>query len=442
MQAAGAPGSFQAFSNGTPFLSQLQSDLSAQLNQLLASQTNDATITSTMIQQIVSRFAPALGPAGQRTSYLVLWLDPVDLDLADSQGKRVVYNTETNNVTQNLAKTFVEVGGNVEVLVVANAAGTFALNVADVPPTARGGAVLFGEDNIQTVGLTDGLQSGQDQFTFDFGEPALAESSPTSTAAVTSTTSLATLILVGLTPGTELTTGQQTALNLGAGVGTGEFGANSVSTGGAAPVIAGSGGTGAGGGFDGLFPIMAGVVTNIQDYTSRLASVIDAPLRDVTAAFNSLWGTVGGKDAALPQADVQGLTADFIDMLLEAGMEVYKKVDSVLGRASWPRCSSTGRSVRRMPPPTRRRPGPRPRPRRHRPRARLRPKASGPIRSWRRRCPRKPPRQPNPTSTSPIRRTGCWRPPSLPPVPGRVSGTAPSVVRVIRRKRQRPDLAE
>ena len=67
---------------------------------------------------------------------------------------------------QNTTKTFVEVGSNVEVVVIANASGSFALNVSDVPPTARGGAVILSQDGTQTVALTDGLQSGQGQFVF------------------------------------------------------------------------------------------------------------------------------------------------------------------------------------------------------------------------------------------------------------------------------------
>jgi len=332
VQPAGPLGSFQAFSDGTSFLSQLQSDLSALLDQMLASQSNDATITSAMIQQILARFEPVLGPPGQRPSFLVLWLDPVAIDLADAQGNRVVFDAQNNQVKSDLAKTYVEVGGNVELLVVANAAGTFALNVADVPPTARGGAVVIGDKGTQTVGLTEGLQAGQDQFTFNFGESTLAAASPSSATVATSTTSLAALLLVGLSPGNEFGTGQTTTGLFASGLGAAEFGTGLANTTGSAPALSGGGGGGNDGGPSFVFwPYVPLVVDNLRDYANRLTGLIDPPLRDFTSALNSVWGALGGKDGLLPQVSVGAMTSDLIDMLLEAGLEVYQKVDPSVG---------------------------------------------------------------------------------------------------------------
>src|SRR5205823_5112072 len=73
-----------------------------------------------------------------KLSYLVIWLDPVSIDLEDPQGSRAVFDLQSNQVSSSLAKTFIEVGRNVEILVVAGAAGTFNLNIGDVQASAPG----------------------------------------------------------------------------------------------------------------------------------------------------------------------------------------------------------------------------------------------------------------------------------------------------------------
>jgi hypothetical protein len=67
-------------------------------------------------------------------------------------------------VASNLPKTFVEVGGNVEVIVVANAAGTYRLDLADVPERARGTAVLLEVASNRVVPLTAAIRDGQRSF--------------------------------------------------------------------------------------------------------------------------------------------------------------------------------------------------------------------------------------------------------------------------------------
>src|SRR5262249_40654315 len=64
-------------------------------------------------------------------------------------------------------KTYVEVGGNIEVVVVADVSGLFQLSVADVDATARGGALIIGPGGTQVVSLTDALRAGVQNFSFD-----------------------------------------------------------------------------------------------------------------------------------------------------------------------------------------------------------------------------------------------------------------------------------
>jgi hypothetical protein len=82
------------------------------------------------------------------------------------------------------------VGGNVEVIVVAGVAGTFNLDVANVPATARGGAVLLSPNGSQAVAFTDGLRAGTTQFTVTVAEATVATTiSPISTTSPTTSTS-------------------------------------------------------------------------------------------------------------------------------------------------------------------------------------------------------------------------------------------------------------
>ena len=71
----------------------------------------------------------------------MIWFDPVSLSLQSSQGQGVSYNLASNSVTNTASQAFVQVGGNVELVVMANAVGSFNLDVANVPAGARGGEV-------------------------------------------------------------------------------------------------------------------------------------------------------------------------------------------------------------------------------------------------------------------------------------------------------------
>jgi len=121
----------EAIANGTPFLTQLQNDLSALLDSQLEQQGDAPTITGVLNQEILARFTAALittstASMGHWTVPIgVIWLDPVSLGVKSPQGQQASYNLETNQVASNLPGTFISVGGNVEVIVLAGQAGTF-----------------------------------------------------------------------------------------------------------------------------------------------------------------------------------------------------------------------------------------------------------------------------------------------------------------------------
>jgi hypothetical protein len=173
---SGTAGDLSGFAQGTPFLTQLDDDLSALLDQALAEKGDDPGITAALNQQIEARFAAlyaAADPATRATlpsSLAIIWLDPVSLDVKSPQGQRASYSLQKNQVSNNLDRTFVDVSRNVEVVVMANEAGTFKLNVADVPAAARGGAVVLGATTSQLLAFTDGLREGQTSFVIQVPE--------------------------------------------------------------------------------------------------------------------------------------------------------------------------------------------------------------------------------------------------------------------------------
>ncbi len=222
--APGTTADAGAITNGTPFLTQLQNDLGALLNNLLSAHGDDPTITAQLNNEILARFAPAATATSGTAAptFVVFWLDPVSIDLqTPQQGQQVSYNLSTNKAADNAQQTYVDVGGNVELVVVANVAGSFNLSVGDVPSTARGGAVVLSPAGTQVVSFTDGLRTGLTDFVVNVAEatntalsnvlatttvavapPASSEGESTTTS-TTSTTSVATTTPAAATTNTE-----------------------------------------------------------------------------------------------------------------------------------------------------------------------------------------------------------------------------------------------
>jgi hypothetical protein len=178
--AAGALGDLGIFQTGTPFLTQLHDDLGALLDAQLSRLGDSPTIPGTIDTQIVDRFDPALGPAGQRpVAVLVIWLDVVSPNVVDAQGRRVVFNTQDNAVENTFGQGYANVTGNLEVFVLpffARTTETLHLSVSNVPTTARGGVLYFGAERNEVVPLTAALRSGTLDYLLSFGATPTATS--------------------------------------------------------------------------------------------------------------------------------------------------------------------------------------------------------------------------------------------------------------------------
>jgi hypothetical protein len=236
---SGAPGNLSQFVQGTPFLTQLENDLSALLDQELTQKGDDPGITATLNEEIRARFAAlyagSASPGGTLPSFLISWFDPVSIDVKAPQGQRTSYNLTNNQVSSNQTDTYVNVSGNVEVVVMANASGTFQFGVGDVPAEARGGAVVLSETTSQILSFTDAIRAGDSAFTVEVasaggtaggpgsgttgvgGGPtaATAEAQTAAASALTAETALLVTILLTGVPGESAPSGSATGAGAG-----------------------------------------------------------------------------------------------------------------------------------------------------------------------------------------------------------------------------------
>ncbi len=246
---------------GTPFLSQLTDDLNALLQSAITANGDDPGITEALNDQIFARFAPLFAARGsQAPSIALIWLDPISLDVESPSGSAVSYSLASNAVANGLSQSYVDVGGNVEVVVLANATGTFNVNVANVGATARGGAVLLSDLGASELEFTSDLRSDVTSFQLDLGvlsgeeggiggpsgggivgAPSSSGTGSTSTASLTSlVTALTTSVILGPT-GAENTGSALTGAETGAAAevtgSSGTFGGAPVAT----PTTSGNG---------------------------------------------------------------------------------------------------------------------------------------------------------------------------------------------------------
>ncbi len=159
-------------SQGTSSLTQLDDNMNAYLNQLSNKSIDPSTAT------LMQQFQGDLLPGYSAGRYLLIWLDPVSINLADPSGERTVFDLQTNSFANNSNRTFIEVGGKVEVMVIAAITGTFTLNVSDVQATARGGALILDNGQLQAVALTDAMRGGESSFPFTFAGSATVSTTP------------------------------------------------------------------------------------------------------------------------------------------------------------------------------------------------------------------------------------------------------------------------
>jgi hypothetical protein len=173
VQPAGVLGNLSVFEQGTPFLGQLHDDLGALLDRTLTQRGDDPQITPLLIDQMLGRLDPALGPAGERPARLVaLWTDPVSLNLLDPEGNSIIYNLGTGQLNNRIADSFVSVAGNIAVVVLAvpldSSGPTFTLTLANASASEHCGVVLLGQGGDLALTLTDQIRGGASVFTFGF----------------------------------------------------------------------------------------------------------------------------------------------------------------------------------------------------------------------------------------------------------------------------------
>ncbi|MHC4406139.1 MAG: FG-GAP-like repeat-containing protein, partial [Planctomycetota bacterium] len=166
-------GDLGVFKQGTPFLTQLHDDLGALLDAFLTEQGDDPAITPALIDQVMARFDPALGPLGERTTAaLVIWLDPFSFDLTDPDDQRITYDMisedpGTDPLIVEPDHAYVDVSDNIEVIVIPvpyeeepEEPDEYVFLVSEVPETARGGVIYMGGDENYSEDLTDDLRDG------------------------------------------------------------------------------------------------------------------------------------------------------------------------------------------------------------------------------------------------------------------------------------------
>ena len=179
VESSGNAADFSAFGQGTTFLTNLHDDMGAVLNMQVTQTGTGANegnmVTQALINQIITRFAPIALAPGQTTNYLIIVLDPVGIDMDDSQGNRNSYSLQTANslnssVLNGISRSFFDVTGNVEVMVLAGVSGSYSLNISDVASgSARawlplGSPMATGEffaTDMKTSSLTDAIREGQ-----------------------------------------------------------------------------------------------------------------------------------------------------------------------------------------------------------------------------------------------------------------------------------------
>lgn len=163
VQAPAAVADFTDWREGTPFLSQLHDDLGAILDSILSTRGDDEATSATLNAHIQDRIVPGLAGVPDY-GILVIWLDPTGFDVIDPAGDAIVFEPETDDTTVEIATGFIDLIGNLEVIVIATAGGVYDLFVNTVPPLARGGYVCADASGVFSDVLTDELRGGQFQF--------------------------------------------------------------------------------------------------------------------------------------------------------------------------------------------------------------------------------------------------------------------------------------
>jgi hypothetical protein len=173
---SGSGGDAAAIASGTAFLTQMQNDCSALLNALLEKEGDNPAITAAINNDIVARFLPAFLAAqagGGPVTFGIVWFDPVSINLQAPQNQQASYSPAANQALNAISQTYINVGGNIEVVVVADRSGSFQFGVGNVADTARGGAVVLAAGQVKIESFTDALRAGTKDFTLTIPPSAI-----------------------------------------------------------------------------------------------------------------------------------------------------------------------------------------------------------------------------------------------------------------------------
>jgi hypothetical protein len=164
---AGPIGDLSVFNQGTTFFTNFHDSMGSAINTEITAHGDTDQVSQLMLAQTLAQLGTAFGIAGEPlTNAIVFILDPVSLDLEDPNNQRATYDLQSARFSNRIANTFFEVGGNVEVILIGGALGTYHLNLSDAQATAQGVAVVFADGVARTTTLTDALRAGRQQFDF------------------------------------------------------------------------------------------------------------------------------------------------------------------------------------------------------------------------------------------------------------------------------------
>jgi len=170
VKPAGELGDLRQFAAGTPFLSQLHSDLGAILDAALTELSDDPSITSRLLEQILQRLLPGLVlPDGSYLPMLVLMVDPLTSTVVDPLNRRMQHSLETGQMISELPNASFSVVSNVELMTLPAMAGMYAVHLSTLHETSRLGALKIEPHSIQVELLTEQVRSGVRDFAFYFG---------------------------------------------------------------------------------------------------------------------------------------------------------------------------------------------------------------------------------------------------------------------------------
>jgi hypothetical protein len=102
---------------------------------------------------------------------MALFIDPAIIDIEDSEGEIIFYEPGAPTPIVTDDDCFVEVSGNIEV-VICNILDPiiefYELAVTGTPETVRGGIILIGQNTEIVANITDELRDGVEDFTIEF----------------------------------------------------------------------------------------------------------------------------------------------------------------------------------------------------------------------------------------------------------------------------------